>query len=105
MQVLPSPYSVMKDFFELRLVVLMDREDILWLLMSRGLAIEFENVQSSDRNVVLGLIDPNENLPSFDEDLSRVRDLEILEMLDILNVLLLEGFCFRSKPCSLRPLE
>ena len=73
--------------------------------MSRGLAIESENVQSSDRNVVLGLIDPNENLPSFDDDLSRVRDLEILEMLDILNVLLLEGLCFRSKPCSLRPLE
>ena len=25
----------MKDFFELRLVVFMDREEILWLLMSR----------------------------------------------------------------------
>ena len=73
--------------------------------MSSGLPIEFENVQSSDRNVVLGRIDPNENLPSFDEDLSRVRDLEILEMLDILNVLLLEGLCFRSKPCILCPLE
>ena len=62
----------MKDFFELRLVVFMDREEILWLLMSSGLAIEFENVQFSDLNVVLGLIDPNENLLSFIDDLSRV---------------------------------
>ena len=57
----------MKDFFEPRLVVLMDREEILWLLMSSGLAIEFENVQCSDLNVVLGLIDPNENLLSFND--------------------------------------
>ena len=62
----------MKDFFELRLVVFMDREEILWLLMFSGLAIEFENVQFSDLNVVLGLIDPNENLLSFIDDLSRV---------------------------------
>ena len=73
--------------------------------MSSGLPIEFENVQSSDRNVVLGLIDPNENLPSFDEDLSRVRDLEILEMLDILNMLLLDGLSFLSKPCLIRFLK
>ena len=59
----------MKDFFELRLVVFMDREEILWLLMSSGLAIEFENVQFSDLNVVLGLIDPNDNLLSFNDDL------------------------------------
>ena len=57
----------MKDFFEPRLVVLMDREEILWLLMSSGLAIEFENVQFSDLNVLLGLIDPNENLLSFND--------------------------------------
>ena len=57
----------MKDFFELRLVVFMDREEILWLLMSSGLAIEFENVKSSDLNVVLGLFDPNENLLSFND--------------------------------------
>ena len=67
-----NAHSVMKDFFELRLVVFMDREEILWLLMSSGLAIEFENVQFSDLNVVLGRIDPNENLLSFIDDLSRV---------------------------------
>ena len=50
----------MKDFFEPRLVVLMDREEILWLLISSGWAIEFENVQFSDLTVVLDLIDPIE---------------------------------------------
>ena len=87
----------MKDFFEPRLVVLMDREEILWLLMSSEWAITVE----------LGLIDPIEKSLSFNDDLSLVvvRDLEILEMLDILNMLLLEGLSFLSKSFVIRFLE
>ena len=80
----------MKDFFEPRLVVLMDREEILWLLMSSEWAITVE----------LGLIDPIEKSLSFNDDLSLVvvRDLEILEMLDILNMLLLRVCLFYPNP-------